>query len=315
MIEDSEDWFRFETPVTGKREDYVRIGFSGEIGNLNLELLDSAGKVIRRSQSFDDNELVSLQGLPAGVYYARVHGFNGALNPEYSLRIQTDSPDFDPLSDPYTTDESYTQRYRLDGIEGSAVVSLESGLNRLVVTAPSDSVEPYELLFDVTRVGTMLDQTHVEYDLNGNPSRQTDALGRETSITVDALERVTRVDGPGSADASNFAYDANNNLVRMSGSTTGVNTETEYAYDALDRLIEIVLPDSQGTVGYSYDAGSSRITEIRYPDGTAVQRSYDEAGRLATVTDGADVTRYAYHADGLLHTATLPKRNCLDLHL
>lgn len=306
MIEDTEDWFRFETTVTGNRSDYVKIDFSHEIGNLNLELFDSDGEVVRRSQSFTDDELVSLQGLAAGVYYARVLGFDGARNARYDLRVQSGSPDFQPLSDPFTTDELYTQRYLLNGLEASTQVTLAPGLNTLVVSPAGTSAQPFELLFDVTRVGSMLDQTQVEYDLNGNPSRQTDALGRETFLTADPLGRITRVNGPGSADATNFEYDGNNNVVRMSGSTTGVDQETQYVYDPLDRLTEIILPDSLGSIGYSYDAGSSRITETRYPDGSSVQKTYDSAGRLATVTDGDDVTSYAYYADGLLHTSTLP---------
>ena len=42
----------------------------------------------------------------------------------------------------------------------------------------------------------MADQTSYQYDLLGNPSLQTDSMGRETSFDYDGLGRMTYVDGP-----------------------------------------------------------------------------------------------------------------------
>ncbi|MDA1055053.1 MAG: proprotein convertase P-domain-containing protein, partial [Planctomycetota bacterium] len=304
MMEDSEDWFRFDTATTGVRGDYVRILFDHSEGNLNLEVLDDSGTVIRRSQTVSDNERVSFQGLPAGTYYARVYGNGGARNPAYSLRIQIGSPDHRLLSAPFTTDAQYTLNYQLTGVAASSSEQLQEGENVLIVITPSSGPGPFELLFDVTRVGSMADQTRTQYDLLGNPSRETDALGRDTTYIYDDLGRLLVVDGPQIGDASGYTYDGNDNLIQVTDTAFGAGT-TGYTYDALDRLRTITLPGSLGTIGYTYDL-TDRVTSITYPDSTLVSYTYDAAGRLKTVTEGTDVTTYTYYPDGLMKTVTLP---------
>jgi RHS repeat-associated protein len=302
MMEDSEDWFRFDTAVTGGRNDYVRVLFSHAQGNLNLDLLDENGNLLRRSQGLSDNELVSLQGLPADTYYARVWGLGGARNPHYDLRIQTGAPADRLTSAPFTTDAQYSLQYQLGG--GSTQTSaqtLKLGANELVVSKPRAG-DPFELVFNVTRVGTMADYSNEQYDLLGNLSRTTDALNRDTIFQYDGLGRMTLVDGPVFGDASQFFYDGNNNMVKMVDAAAGT---TDYTYDELNRLTAIILPNGQGTVGYAYDL-AGRVTSISYPGGTVVNYGYDAAGRLGTVTEGTNVTSYTYYADGMLHTETLP---------
>ena len=64
--------------------------------------------------------------------------------------------------------------------------------------------------------------------------------------------------------------------------TDGTGTTT-YDYDQLDRLIES--KDGHGdTTGYEYNLANEQ-TKITYPNGKAVERAYDKAGRLEEVTD------------------------------
>jgi len=212
---DGEDWFRFETPDVGGANDYVRIEFVDANGDIDLQLVDEEGQVIEISTSHTDNEYVSLLGLPAGVYYAHVFTPLGDPNPSYRLIIQTDAPAARPLSAPFTTDENYTLEYEVDGVPGSAGFILDKGLNELIVTAPSGSPEPFELLFNVTRVGSMTDQASYQYDLTDNLSRVTDALGDDTIYEYDGLSRLISVEHPHSSVFARYAYDASDNLVRM----------------------------------------------------------------------------------------------------
>jgi len=304
MVADSEDWFRFETPAAGRRGDYVGIRFSHDDGDLDLELLDANGNTVAESYSTTDDERVSLHGLPAGVYYARIHGWLGATNPAYSLRLQTQSPDHRLLSAPFTTDEEYTLEYELLGAPGSSVEQLQMGDNELIVTSPSTGADPFELIFDIIRVGSMADQTSYQYDALGNVSRKIDALGRDIEYEYDGLGRLTLANGPEMGDLSEYEYDENDNLIVM-WDPTG---RTDYFYDEQDRLDFIWLPDGISIVDYEYDP-AGRIASITYPDATEVVYGYDEAGRLASVTEGSDVTSYTYYSpSGLLHTVTLPNQ-------
>src|SRR5262249_55941337 len=84
-----QDWFRFNLGTTGTSASYVRIDFQNTLGDLDMILYDAAGNVIARSDSTNDYEQISLQGLAAGTYYLEVFGYNGATNSNYALSFNT----------------------------------------------------------------------------------------------------------------------------------------------------------------------------------------------------------------------------------
>src|SRR5262249_33411765 len=53
-------------------------------GDLDIKLYNSSGNQIDISQGTSDNERISLNGRPAGDYYLKVYGYNGATN-DYSF--------------------------------------------------------------------------------------------------------------------------------------------------------------------------------------------------------------------------------------
>jgi len=79
------DWFRFETVARGTDWHNVSIAFSHDIGDLDLALYNAGGELITSSEGVDGYEMISLDGLPAGEYYAEVWGFEHDTNPEYLL--------------------------------------------------------------------------------------------------------------------------------------------------------------------------------------------------------------------------------------
>ena len=84
-----EDWFQFSTVAVGAAPHFVAATFSHANGDLDLELYDQAGTKIASSNSASNEERISLQGLAAGTYFARVFGFNNSINSNYQLSLQT----------------------------------------------------------------------------------------------------------------------------------------------------------------------------------------------------------------------------------
>lgn len=82
------DWYRFTTGDLGKEGDYAAIAFDHTLGDIDLQLYDSAGTtMLAASDGVSHAHRVSLEDRPAGTYLLRVAGYNGATNPTYSLEI------------------------------------------------------------------------------------------------------------------------------------------------------------------------------------------------------------------------------------
>src|SRR5581483_9101345 len=79
------DWFLFSLAAPAVRGHTLAIQFRHASGDLDLELYDAGGTLLRSSATTSDGESISLAGLDAGNYYARVSGYNGQSNPSYSL--------------------------------------------------------------------------------------------------------------------------------------------------------------------------------------------------------------------------------------
>jgi hypothetical protein len=81
-----DDWFRFSLASPGRSGDALSIAFTHTAGDLDLALYDATGaNRLAVSQGVTDGESISLAGLAAGAYSARVFGYNGASNASYSL--------------------------------------------------------------------------------------------------------------------------------------------------------------------------------------------------------------------------------------
>ena len=114
-------------------------------------------------------------------------------------------------------------------------------------------------------------------DANGETDRVSDALGRTDDRDLDALGRLAAAirDAGGIEATSRFAYDARDNLVRV---TDPKGLDTEYAFDGLDDLVQVRSPDT-GTTLLGRDAAGNVVarTDAR---GVAIGNSWDEQDRL-----------------------------------
>ncbi|MEU6234449.1 DUF6531 domain-containing protein [Kitasatospora sp. NPDC047058] len=181
------------------------------------------------------------------------------------------------------------------------------------------------------------------YDAAGNPTTVKDSLGNTTGTTYDALNRPTRVTDPlGRTTAT--AYDANGRVTTVTDPTGAVTTNTwntagertgrtdanghvtGYTYDALHRVTSVTDPLG-GKVGYGYDPDGHATTTTNargltatvgydprglptgttYSDATpAVSRTYDKAGRPATVADATGTRALGYDPAGRLTSVSKP---------
>ncbi|MFO0845255.1 MAG: pre-peptidase C-terminal domain-containing protein [Gemmataceae bacterium] len=87
VLADGADWFRFTTSLAGTAASSVAISFQNAQGNLALQLYNASGEILRGSDGTGNGETITLNGLAAGTYYARVYGSQGATNPSYSLTV------------------------------------------------------------------------------------------------------------------------------------------------------------------------------------------------------------------------------------
>src|SRR5690606_6924426 len=82
-----DDWFLIQTVNTGAAENFVRIDFDGQLGNLGLALYDAAGNLLTFANSPSGNfEAIGLAGAPPGFYFLQVYGL-GATSPAYQLSM------------------------------------------------------------------------------------------------------------------------------------------------------------------------------------------------------------------------------------
>jgi RHS repeat-associated protein len=117
--------------------------------------------------------------------------------------------------------------------------------------------------------------TEYVYDAAGNLSTRTDPNGRTTTWAYDLDGRMTsRTTGVGTW---NYTYDPNGNLTALE---TPAGTSTGTAGD--------------GTISYGYDR-MNRQTSTDHSDATSdVTRTYDLAGRPATMLDGSGTVTYTH---------------------
>lgn len=122
---------------------------------------------------------------------------------------------------------------------------------------------------------------------------------RTQTFTVDALDRVTQVEGSTAAILNTFAYDA---AGRQTTITDPNLVQSMQVYDDLDRLIATVSDIGTGgllaTTGMSYDAVGNLLSVVD-PKGLATNYVYDALGRLTLqISPDSGTTGYTYDNAG-----------------
>ncbi|MGH8017276.1 MAG: RHS repeat-associated core domain-containing protein [Opitutaceae bacterium] len=152
----------------------------------------------------------------------------------------------------------------------------------------------------------------MEYSTRGLVTKITEPSQQATNITAwDNEGRVTAMqDGVGTAGLTYWE----NGLPKEATETISGAARTSYrGYDRLNRLVEY--RDGEGnTLRYSYYP-DNRLKTITYPDGVkTVTYTYDDFGRLKTVTDWANrTTTYHYDAASRLERIDRPNNTKREL--
>lgn len=206
----------------------------------------------------------------------------------------------------------------------------------------SYTYDPGNQITGLTRADGSVSQ--YTYDGNGNVTAQIDPLGHATTYAYDALNRLTAVTDPLGRTTS-LAFDPVDNLVARTdpnGLTTsygydvgheltgitygdGKTPNVSFTYDGLGRRTQMT--DGSGSSSYAWDSfghlvqsvnGAGRtvkygynargdLTTITYPDGSTVQRSYDDVARLTGVSDWlGHQSTFSYDANGNVVGLTYP---------
>jgi YD repeat-containing protein len=164
--------------------------------------------------------------------------------------------------------------------------------------------------------GLLKTETHPEsgtvsytYDAVGNVQTRTDVEFGTTTFTYDGNNRLRSADRPGDSYDTTFDYDESDNrrllengYVRSTFSFDGANRMTERK----DELEVNPARTQVLTTGYQYD-GNDRLKTLTYPSHSSatprkVEYTYDQAGRILSVTKSGTSTTYAssfkYHPSG-----------------
>jgi RHS repeat-associated protein len=149
--------------------------------------------------------------------------------------------------------------------------------------------------------------TNYTYNEHGQLTFQLDARGIATNRVVDAIDRVTSIDLPGTD--LDVAYTFDDPLVPFSiGRLTRITrgwTQIDYAYDRFGRTIQ------DGGIGYTFDKNGNAET-MTYPGGLVASYTYDYADRPSTLSATpaggsaqAIVTTATYRPFGAVSSLTL----------
>ncbi len=149
---------------------------------------------------------------------------------------------------------------------------------------------------NLNRIGYADDSLETfDYDTLGNPITWTNRRGDPIDFSHDASGRITAKVYPDGSQVD-YTYDARGNL----DSATDAAGTTTLDYDPEDRLTRITYPSGR-FLEYSCDAAGRR-TQMVDQDSFTVNYHYDQAGRLAGLTDRTAeiIVSYSYDPVGRL---------------
>jgi RHS repeat-associated protein len=153
-------------------------------------------------------------------------------------------------------------------------------------------------------------QWSYDYDENGNLTKIVDAIGNTTTdpadgtttLSYDALNRLSMSSYSDSTPAVQYSYDGNGNRTVMSD---GAGTQN-YTYDSLDRLIQVVR--AADTFSYEYDSAGHLISRV-YPGGRGTTYTYNDDSDLISVTSNNVTTTFTYDVASQRIRTDLPSAN------
>ena len=196
----------------------------------------------------------------------------------------------DPMG--YTTTYSYDSRGNLTEITAPEGVTTSISVNSKGLPTSITNPMGVETKMDYNSYGNVIRTTltalgltsSASYDNASRMIKATDALGRTHRFEYDDNDNLLSSTDPMS-HSTNYDYDENDNLTKITNAKGGATT---LAYDkATDWLKSVSFAGATKKFEYNENGSLASYTK---PDGTSLEYSYDDLGRL--IDDG--VNRYSY---------------------
>jgi RHS repeat-associated protein len=175
-----------------------------------------------------------------------------------------------------------------DGLYGTWEYNDLNLVTRMTEKVSIDAVRETAMAYDARGNLVMItnargDQSTIEYDSRGLPTKTTDFAGHQTINT----------------------YNASGDLVLV---TNGEGSQTSYTYDAAGRRATMTLPLGQ-VFTYTYDP-ADHLTAVDGPIGYHMGYTFDENGNQQTITDpNGGVTTYTHDSTERVTSITDPAGN------
>lgn len=84
---DNSDWYKINIVQPFNRGASARMTTNSSQGRLVFDLCDPSGKSLSSASGSDNLQSIDLSNLSAGSYFLHISGLRGAINPDYSLRL------------------------------------------------------------------------------------------------------------------------------------------------------------------------------------------------------------------------------------
>ncbi|NMQ05771.1 hypothetical protein E4Q08_11080 [Candidatus Accumulibacter phosphatis] len=181
------DWFSFNTRGVGHEGDRVRIDFDNASGDLDMVLYDQNGTVVRgESRGTENFEEISLKDLAAGPYKIEVSGYNGAVNPQYTLSII--APDTSLSPDSLEPNNGFETAFNLDLTSGVTTINAtihaaDHDYFKFTTTTRGTAGSSLGIQFEAGRGDLQLQL----YDQNHIPKAMATGVGGNESLSLDGL--------------------------------------------------------------------------------------------------------------------------------
>ncbi len=253
---------------------------------------DTKGRLYRISEPYFSGETVSWASTNYYDTYGRLqHSVTplGTISYSYNgLTTQVTSPNTTTVTVENTLGETVSQT------TNGKKVSYTYYASGAVKSATPEGGAPISMVYDLVGNRTKLTDPDAGvitsvYDAWGQLKSETQSIhiGKSPVVTNYTYSKglLSKVDRQG--EMTNYDYDSNN---RVSGIRMDGKHSQQFVYDRLDRVIKVVeniKNEKTYTTETVYDA-FGRIKKEIYPDGYAVNNSYDSYGNLISVTDSYD---------------------------
>ncbi|NKJ21391.1 putative Ig domain-containing protein [Dyella sp. SG609] len=196
---------------------------------------------------------------------------------------------------------SYTTTYGYDGGSDRVASVTQSDGTVASYTYAQDSQGVYRVASATTGTGAAAQTVNFSYDLNGDTTTVSNALGQAWTYGYNAAGQLTQVTAPsvnGASPATHYSYDASGNLLQ---SVDANGAATRYSYDANGNLLSVT--DATGhAVSYTYNADNQVTSKTVYA--VAAQGTPGQGGYVAP--SGAQTTYYVYDAGDRLNFTVDP---------